>query len=95
MNPIRVYTTRICPYCVMAKRLLSQRGLSYEEVPVDGNDALRIEMMRRTGRRTVPQIFIGDHHVGGFEDLAEVDRRGGLPALLDDTPPRSEPEAGS
>jgi len=84
MKPVTVYSSRICPYCMMAKRLLSQKGVPYEEIMVDGNDQLRTELMQRTGRRTVPQIYVGDHHVGGFDDLAALDRAGRLDPLLRD-----------
>ncbi|WP_295685783.1 glutaredoxin 3, partial [uncultured Nevskia sp.] len=73
MKPVTVYSTRICPYCMLAKRLLGNKGVSYQEIMVDQNDSLRAEMMQRSGRRTVPQIFIGDRHVGGFDDLAALD----------------------
>ncbi|WP_028475293.1 glutaredoxin 3 [Nevskia ramosa] len=82
MKPVTVYSTRICPYCMLAKRLLGNKGVSYQEIMVDQNDALRAEMMQRSGRRTVPQIFIGDRHVGGFDDLAALDRAGQLDPLL-------------
>lgn len=82
MKPVTVYSTRVCPYCMLAKRLLGSKGVSYDEIMVDQNDALRAEMMQRSGRRTVPQIFIGDRHVGGFDDLAALDRAGQLDPLL-------------
>lgn len=82
MARIRVYSTDYCPYCVMAKRLLERKGAVYEEIRVDHDDALRQEMMRLSGRRTVPQIFIGETHVGGFDDLSALDRAGGLDPLL-------------
>lgn len=84
MKPVRLFTTQFCPYCVMAKRLLQRKGAAYEEVPVDGDSAKREEMTRITGRRTVPQIFIGETHVGGFDDLAALDRDGRLDPLLKD-----------
>lgn len=78
-----VYSTRICPYCMLAKRLLSAKGVQYEEVLVDTDHARRAEMLQRSGgRRTVPQIFVGDRHVGGYEDLAALDRAGQLDPLL-------------
>ncbi|HEY0917447.1 MAG TPA: glutaredoxin 3, partial [Solimonas sp.] len=70
MKPVRMYTTRVCPFCVMAKRLLSSKGVTYEEIRVDESPGVREEMMRISGRRTVPQIFVGDTHVGGFDDLS-------------------------
>ena len=82
MPEILIYTTRICPYCVMAKRLLDSKGLAYTEINVDGNTQLREEMMRKTQRRTVPQIYIGDVHVGGFDDLYALERQNKLNALL-------------
>jgi len=84
MKPVTVYSTRICPYCMMAKRLLTQKGVAYREIMVDGDDQLRHDLMQRTGRRTVPQIYVGDHHVGGFDDLAALDRAGKLDPLLQD-----------
>ncbi|MCK9194933.1 MAG: glutaredoxin 3 [Nevskia sp.] len=84
MKPVLVYSTRICPYCMLAKRLLGAKGVTYDEVMVDRDDTLRVEMMQRTGRRTVPQIFIGEHHVGGFDDLAALERAGKLDSLLQD-----------
>jgi glutaredoxin 3 len=73
----------MCPYCVRAERLLLARGVgSIEKLRVDLDPALRAEMVRITGRRTVPQIFIGERHVGGFDELAALDREGQLPALL-------------
>jgi len=84
VKPIRVYSTRICPYCLMAKRLLANKGAQYEEVLVDTDGARRLEMTQRSGRRTVPQIFIGDRHVGGYEELAALERAGELDPLLKD-----------
>jgi glutaredoxin 3 len=78
-----MYSTAMCPYCVRAERLLLARGVgAIEKLRVDLDPALRQEMIRITGRRTVPQIFIGDRHVGGFDELAALDREGQLPALL-------------
>ena len=86
MNAVRMYTTQTCPYCVRAKALLHQRGVEHiDELRVDADPALRLQMMQLSGRRTVPQIFIGDTHVGGCDDLVELDRRGGLAPLLDAT----------
>jgi len=83
MKPVRMYTTQVCPYCVRAKALLRQRGVSaIEEVRVDLDVEQRDTMIRLTGRRTVPQIFIGDTHVGGCDDLVALDQRGGLLPLL-------------
>ncbi len=83
MNPVRMYTTQVCPYCVRAKNLLKQRGVSaIEEIRVDLDPAQRDRMIELTGRRTVPQIFIGQTHVGGCDDLVALDQRGGLLPLL-------------
>jgi glutaredoxin 3 len=83
MNPVRMYATQTCPYCVRAKALLRERGVEHiDELRVDLDPALREQMAQLTGRRTVPQIFIGGTHVGGCDDLIELDRRGGLLPLL-------------
>ena len=82
-NPtIVMYTTNWCPYCERARRLLRAKGASFEEIDVQSAAAKRAEMQARSGRRTVPQIFIGDHHVGGSDDLAALDDAGKLDALL-------------
>ena len=82
MNVI-MYSTGFCPYCVMAERMLRSRGVQeIEKIRVDLNPEKRTEMMERTGRRTVPQIFIGDTHVGGYDDLAKLDRSDELVKLL-------------
>ncbi len=86
MSPVKMYTTAVCPYCVRAKQLLKSRGVEQiEEVRVDLDPAERDRMMSLTGRRTVPQIFIGDTHVGGCDDLMALDGRGGLIPLLQST----------
>ncbi|AZN36658.1 glutaredoxin 3 [Iodobacter ciconiae] len=83
MAHILMYSTGVCPYCVMAERLLNKKGITeIEKVRIDLNPERRDEMMSRTGRRTVPQIYIGEHHVGGFDDLAALDHAGELDALL-------------
>ena len=83
MAHVKMYTTQVCPYCVRAKMLLKQRGVdTIEEIRVDMNPTERQTMMQITGRRTVPQIFIGDTHVGGCDDLIDLDQRGGLMPLL-------------
>jgi len=83
MSLVKMYTTQVCPYCVRAKALLKQRGVEQiEEIRVDLNPAEREVMMAKTGRRTVPQIFIGDTHVGGCDDLYALDQRGDLLPLL-------------
>ncbi|HSN17161.1 MAG TPA: glutaredoxin 3 [Gammaproteobacteria bacterium] len=80
--PVTIYSTRVCPYCVRAKALLDGKHVPYTEVLVDEHPDKRIEMVQKTGRRTVPQIFVGEHHVGGFDDLYALDRQGGLDPLL-------------
>lgn len=85
MKPVKMYTTQVCPYCVRAKQLLQQRGVTtIDEVRVDLDPAQREHMMALTGRRTVPQIFIGDTHVGGCDDLMALDSTGNLSSLLKD-----------
>ena len=80
---VLMYTTLVCPYCQRAKQLLKARGVeAIEEVRIDQDPAQLQDMMERTGRRTVPQIFIGDTHVGGCDDLIALDQRGGLTPLL-------------
>lgn len=83
MQPVKMYTTAICPYCIRAKQLLAAKGvLVIDEIRVDMQPAERVTMMQITGQRTVPQIFIGDTHVGGCDDLVALDNRGGLTPLL-------------
>jgi glutaredoxin 3 len=83
MNKVLMYTTQVCPYCIRAKALLKQRGVSdIQEIRVDLDPVAKGHMMEITGRRTVPQIFIGDTHVGGCDDLVALDQRGGLLPLL-------------
>jgi glutaredoxin 3 len=83
--PVRMYSTAVCPYCQRAEMLLKQRGVSeIEKIRIDLDSTQRDQMIAKTGRRTVPQIFIGDRHVGGFDDLAALDREGGLLPLLAD-----------
>jgi glutaredoxin 3 len=83
MKPVKMYTTQVCPFCVRAKALLKQRGVEQiDEIRIDLDPAARETMMAQTGRRTVPQIFIGDTHVGGCDDLYALDQRGGLMPLL-------------
>lgn len=79
---VLMYSSRVCPYCRMAERLLEQKGVQAEKVMVDQDPARREEMIRRAGRTSVPQIFIGETHVGGYSDLAKLDRAGRLDALL-------------
>lgn len=81
-----MYSTAVCPYCIRAEQLLASRGVTaIEKIRVDLQPELRVEMMERTGRRTVPQIYIGDEHVGGYDDLAALDRAGKLLPLLEKT----------
>lgn len=82
MIDVTIFTTRYCPYCIAAKRLLDRKNVKYVEIAVDGNQALRADMEQRSGRYTVPQIWIGEHHVGGCDDLYALDRAGQLDALL-------------
>lgn len=77
-----MYCTHVCPYCHMAVRLLEARGISFERIYVDSDPDQREEMIRRTGKTSVPQIFIGSTHVGGYRELAQLDRDGGLAPLL-------------
>ena len=82
MNPVTIYTTQHCPYCVNAKRLLASKGVTPVEIDVEASPRHLADMLQRSRRRTVPQIFVGDVHVGGFDDLASLDHKGGLEALL-------------
>lgn len=83
MKPVVIYTTRICPYCINAKRLFDSKKIPYQELNVDQSDEHWKTMLARSnGRRTVPQIFIGDTHVGGFDDLFALHQQGKLDALL-------------
>ena len=83
MQAVKMYTTAVCPYCVQAKRVLQSKGVeSIEEIRVDTHPDERVRMMEITGRRTVPQIFIGETHGGGCDDLMALDSRGGLVPLL-------------
>lgn len=83
MNPVTLYTTAFCPYCQMAEHLLASKGVTdLTKIRVDLDPDERQRMMERTGRRTVPQIYVGDTHVGGYDDLAALDRAGKLDALL-------------
>jgi glutaredoxin 3 len=86
MQSVKMYTTAVCPYCIRAKQILKARGVdSIEEIRIDMQPQERMRMMEMTGRRTVPQIFIGETHVGGCDDLMALDRRGGLVPLLEGT----------
>ena len=83
MQSVKMYTTAVCPYCIRAKQILKAKGVdAIEEIRVDMQPAERMRMMEMTGRRTVPQIFIGDTHVGGCDELMALERSGGLDPLL-------------
>ena len=83
MAPVEIYTTRYCPYCVAAKALLTRKNVPFTEIDIAGNYERRDEMIERAnGRTTVPQVFIDDRHIGGSDDLAALDRAGGLDPLL-------------
>jgi glutaredoxin 3 len=83
MVKVTMYCTEVCPYCVRAEQLLKKRGVTeIEKIRIDLLPEQRDIMMAKTGRRTVPQIYIGEHHVGGFDDMAELDSQGGLIPLL-------------
>lgn len=87
MHPrILMYTKEVCPYCTMAEKLLQLKGVQHiEKTYIDKDDRLRDEMVEKTGRRTVPQIYIGDTHVGGYDDLAALDKQGLLETMLQKT----------
>lgn len=82
MQPVTIYTTRLCGFCHAAKSLLNKKRVAFEEIPVDGRSEMRVELMQRSGQRTVPQIWIGDRHIGGYTDLAALDETGQLDKLL-------------
>jgi glutaredoxin 3 len=82
VKPVKIYTTETCPYCVRAKRLLERKNVPYEEIDVSWDDEKRMQLMQQTGRRTVPQIFIGDQHVGGSDELHALEQRGELDRML-------------
>ena len=85
MKPVTVYTTNYCPYCTRAKRLLERKAVPFREIDVTGDDAMRAKLVGLSdGMKTVPQIFIGDAHVGGYTDLAELEQDGKLDAMLAD-----------
>jgi glutaredoxin 3 len=83
MSEVVMYCTRFCPYCTRAERLLTQKGIEVEKIRVDHDPALWSEMEDRSGRSTVPQIFVGDRHIGGYDDLAMLERDGELDSLLE------------
>lgn len=82
MAKVTIYSTAQCPYCVMAKQLLDHKGVQYEEIPVDQDPAKRTEMMQKSQRRTVPQIFINDQAIGGYTDLLAIEREKRLDGML-------------
>ena len=83
MQKVKMYTTPICPYCVRAKSLLSKKGVPYDEIDIFSDNKAREEMLAKSnGMRTVPQIFVGDTHVGGFDELHALDKAGKLDPLL-------------
>ncbi len=82
MAKVTIYTTRFCPYCIRAKQLLGSKGVDYEEIAVDGRRDMRQQLFERTGQSTVPQIWIGDDHVGGCDELFVLERHGALDGML-------------
>jgi glutaredoxin 3 len=82
MQEVVIYTTRFCPYCMRAKQLLGGKGLAFREIPVDGKPELRAQMAARAGRHTVPQIWVGERHIGGCDELVALDRSGQLDKIL-------------
>ncbi len=83
MKPVKVYLTQWCPYCQRARALLKHRGIPFEEIDVDGDTKTRTWLQQATGQRTVPQIFIGDQSIGGYTELAGLDRSGELAPMLE------------
>ncbi len=83
MSAIEIYVKQWCPYCAMAKQLLSEKGRNWNEIDIEAQPERRGEMIERSGRRTVPQIFVGEQHVGGFDDLKALDDAGRLDSLLE------------
>jgi glutaredoxin 3 len=81
-SEVRLYSTQFCPFCVRAKRLLTEKGVRFIDIPVDGEPGKRQEMIQASGRHTVPQIWIGNLHVGGFDDLWSLEQQGRLQPLL-------------
>jgi glutaredoxin 3 len=93
---VTVYTTTYCPYCVRAKRLLERKGVAYEEIDAEHDEALRDWLVEKTGQRTVPQIFVGERSLGGFSDIDALDREGKLDPILrgeEVSAPEGEPHA--
>lgn len=85
MSKVLMYSTRFCPFCMMARRLLDAKGVRYEEISVDGDAGMRRKMQEVSGRHTVPQVFIGERHVGGYDELAAAERAGQLDTWLQST----------
>jgi len=81
MSQVVLYGTRFCPFCIQARRLLTSKGIEFKDIPLDADPELRSSVMDRSSRHTVPQIWIGEDHVGGFTELRELDRQGGLDSL--------------
>ncbi len=90
MPKVVVYSTNVCPYCVRAKSLLQRKGIEYEELNIDQDFSLMEQMMEKSQRRSVPQIFINDYHVGGYDDMAELDAEGKLDQLLGIAPQETD-----
>lgn len=84
MAKVTLYSSRFCPYCTHARRLLEAKGIAYDDLRIDQDPDLQIQLESKSQRRSVPQIFIGDYHVGGFEELCQLDKSGKLDALLQD-----------
>lgn len=82
MRTVTIFSTQWCPYCVAAKRFLTEKGVPWEEIDLTEDDAGRAELVDRSGRRTVPQIYVGEHHIGGYDDLRALDSKGGLAPLV-------------
>ena len=82
MKPVKIYTTTYCGYCSRAKDFLRKKGVAYEEIDVTDNDEMRAQLVERTGRRTVPQIFIGEEAVGGYTDIVQLEQEGKLEPML-------------
>jgi glutaredoxin 3 len=82
MRTVTIFSTQWCPYCVAAKRFLTEKGVPWEEIDLTEDDAGRAALVERSGRRTVPQIYVGEHHIGGYDDLRALDSKGGLTPLV-------------
>jgi len=82
MSQVVLYGTRFCPFCIQASRLLNNKGIEFEDIPLDSDPQLRSAVMDRSSRHTVPQIWIGDDHLGGFTELRDLDMQGGLDSLI-------------